>query len=142
MEKPKSRKRRPRKRRFHGNQFSKSETSEIGESSRSRTNELVDSRSSSDRSSVIEEREAMSASFVKLGSSSVESGVGGSRDTKESSNRSKGLRLFRYEDLETFFNMFPCPSCFCSPEVEGKNFTVNEQLNGIASEMTIFLQQL
>ena len=109
MEKPKSRKGRPRKRRFHGNQFSKSETSEIGESSRSRTNELVDSRGSSDRSSVVEEREAMSASFVKLGSSSVESGVGRSRDTKESSNRSKGLRLFRYEDLETFFNNVPLP---------------------------------
>ena len=58
-----------------GNQFSKSETSEVGESSRSRTNELVDSRGSSDSSSVVEEDEAMSASFVKLGSSCVESGV-------------------------------------------------------------------
>ena len=83
---------RPRKRSFHSNQFSKSETSEVGESSRSRTNELVDSRGSSDRFSVVE-HEAMSASFVKLGSGSMESGVGGSRDARESSNRSKGLRL-------------------------------------------------
>ena len=80
---------RPRKRRFHSNQFSKSETSEVGESSRSRTNELVDSRGSSDRSSVVE-HEAMSASFVKLDSGSVESGVGRSRDAKRCS---KGLRL-------------------------------------------------
>ena len=112
MERPKSRKGRPGKRRFHGYQFSKSETSEVEERSRSRTDELVDSRDSSDSSRVVKEHEAMSASFVKLGSSSVESGLGESRDAKESSNRSKGLRLFRYEDLETFSNMFLCHSCF------------------------------
>lgn len=142
--KGKSRKDRPRKRKFHGNQFVKSKLS--GEQNAS---SVVDVDN-------VESDDVRSSSFKKLCFGlDLESGSAGKNDGNVDQARSRsgeagrssdedldlgrvhGMRLFRYDLLEEFIQLFPCPSCFHCSESVGKTFSLEEKLTGISSELVV-----